>query len=295
MMGKNMLDIPKYDPHSPKAVKDIAANGHLWGTLAEQIRTNTCPHIILCGPTGCGKSLFLRIVLEYEKYHPVLRINCTANSGLRDLRDSIRGFARGSRTGSGDFRWVLFEHADALTADTQAFLRRMMETTSATTRFVFECTDAGAIAEPIQSRSALFVANVPDATEIRYELMRRTNFKLDEAVIDEIVGLSRANMRNALLHALSRLWVPRDLKDCRIYDQLLAKRPQQGSDQKTWIQWAVEAEAMCRHEGLDMRDLLLHGWPQNPDISYMLTQWSRLGGISPRALFFRCVGRLITA
>lgn len=290
-----MLDILKYDPHSPRQVKDIVANTTVWESLAHQIRTNACPHILLCGPTGCGKSLFLRIVLEFEKVRPILYIDCTANSGLRDLRDSIRGFARGSRSAQGDFRWVIFEHADSLTADTQAFLRRMMETTSATTRFVFECVDAGAIAEPIQSRSSMFVINTPDATDIRYELMRRTDFQLSEHVVESIVALSRGNLRTALLNALAHRWLSMDVRDNEGYTYILSKRPGKGCSQKEWIQWAVEAETYCKQEGLDVRDLLMLGWPKHPDIYYMLIQWSRLGGISPRALFFRCAGRLLAA
>lgn len=286
-----MLDVLQYDPHTPKTLKDIVGNGGTWKQLYEQIDRNECPHLILCGPAGSGKSLFLKIMLELDRRFPLLKIDCTANSGLRDLRDSIRGFARGSRTVKNDFRWIVLEHADALTADTQAFLRRMMETTSNTTRIVFECRDAGAVAEPILSRSTMFTANMPDSTEIFYEVMRRTDFKLERAIVDEIVAMSSGNLRRALLNALAHLWnldiVQRDLND---YDEILKKRPDVGcADDRAWITWAIESEQACRLHGLDTRDLLNRGWEKNYHVSYMNSQWSRLGGVSPRALFFNCV------
>ena len=286
-----MLDVLQYDPHTPKAVKDIVGNGETWKQLVQQIDTNECPHLILCGPAGCGKSLFLKIVLEANRKFPLLKIDCTANSGLRDLRDSIRGFARGSRTVRNDFRWIVLEHADALTADTQAFLRRMMETTSSTTRIVFECRDAGAIAEPILSRSTLFTVNIPDSTEFFYEVMRRTNFKLEKPVVDEIVSMSSGNLRKALLNGLAHLWNSDIIQsDMTEYDKILKKRPEVGcSNERAWIRWAIEAEQACRLQGLDIRDLLNHGWEKNHHVSYMNSQWSRLGGVSPRALFFNCV------
>lgn len=287
-----MLDIPQYDPLSPKSIENIVGNQVVWKDLAQKIRNNMCPHIVLAGPSGCGKSLFIHTILEYESSRPVLSINCTANSGLRDLRDTVRGFARGSRTARGDFRWIVLEHADALTADTQAFLRRMMETTSNTTRFMFECVDAGAIAEPILSRSNLFVVNPPDETEIRYELMRRTEFTLDSTDINAVLQL-KSSMRTALQHVLAKRWIPdipiRD--DLDIYTELLNKRPSgDAHDSPAWIHWAVEAEQRCRLEGLDVRELLMLGWPNHPDISHMLkVHWSRLGGISTRAMFYRCM------
>ena len=290
-----MIDIPQYDPQTPKNVKDIVGNTESWTQLSEQIEANTCPHIVLCGPAGCGKSLFLRIVLEKNNRYPILRIDCTANSGLRDLRDSIRGFARGSRTNKGDFRWIILEHADALTADTQAFLRRMMETTSNTTRIVFECRDAGAIAEPILSRSMLYVVNTPDMSEVRYELMRRTDFAIPKDRIEEVVKLADGNLRKGLIHVLAIRWnSDLYLSEIKMYDTILAKRPT-SKESEEWIVWAVEAEKECREQGLDMRNLLSYGWQKNQHVFYVCSQWSRLGGISSRALFFTCMKLLIDA
>jgi len=286
-----MLDIPQYDPQSPKTIGDIVGNKDVWENLAEQIRTNKCPHIVLSGPPGCGKSLFIHTILECEAYHPVLTINCTANSGLRDLRDAVRGFARGSRTIKGDYRWIVLEHADSLTADTQAFLRRMMETTSTTTRFLFECNDAGAIAEPILSRSTLFVVNNPDPTEVRYELARRTEYSLPEEEYDTVLTLKK-NMRTALMYVLSRRWISdaSSIDRIGVYKELLAKRPTDASEERAWVAWAVQADQVCRQHGYDVRELLSVGWPNDSDISHMLNvHWSRLGGISTRAIFFRCL------
>jgi replication factor C small subunit len=221
-------------------------------------------------------------------------IDCTANSGLRDVRDNIRGFARGSRTNKGDLRWVILEHADALTADTQAFLRRMMETTAANTRFLFECCDAGAIAEPILSRSTLFTVNRPDDTEMRYEIMRRTDYALSEDVIASLICRSRGNVRMALLSALAIRWTSGSIDDHSEYANLVKCKPTSLNPQE-WILWALKAETECRLRGLDMRELLEYGWPNNRHVAYMRQQWSRLGGISTRALFFRCVSGILNS
>ncbi len=288
-----MLDELQYDPHTPKTVADIVGNTEIWERLAKQIREDTVPHIILGGPAGCGKSIFLHIVLELECKRPVLKIDCTANPGLRDLRDAIRGFSRGSRTNDGHFRWIWLEHADNLASDTQAFLRRMMETTSNTTRFVFECRDAGAISEPVLSRSILFIVNAPDEMEIMYEIKRRTDFRPDDSLVKSIIQTSDGNLRKAMIHALAYVWNPDiDSKNNELED-VLDKRPKSNNSEE-WIRWAIDAEQFCKLNGYDVRNILKLGWPNNSHVFYVCSQWSRLGGVSPKTLFFQCIHKLIT-
>ncbi|NBT46931.1 MAG: hypothetical protein EBT07_03805 [Actinobacteria bacterium] len=281
-----MLDSSKYDPLSPKRIDEIVGNTDTWSTLKLSISNNTSSHIVLAGPAGCGKSLFLRLALAG---FPTLVIDCTANFGLRDVRDSIRIFARGSRTSDGKMRWVVFEHADSLTADTQAFLRRMLETTAATTRFVFECREAGAISEPILSRSSITTVNAPDLTEIRYELQRRTQNRLSEETLGLIAKHCYGNVRSALLNALAKSYCDSPLVgvDHNTIHSLLAER-----GVKDWVSWAVHTEEVCRHQGIDLRDILRIGWPASPTVANTCATWSRLGGTSPRTLFFDCIASL---
>ena len=282
-----MLDSLQYDPHSPKNVDEIVGNTDVWSSTAALIRTNKASHTVLVGPPGCGKSLFIRIVLAT---FPTLHIDCTANFGLRDVRDSIRTFAKGSRADPNKMRWIVFSRADALTSDTQAFLRRMLETTSANTRILFECRDAGAISEPIYSRSTLVLVNAPDGTDMTYEVQRRTNYALDRAVVARILKHSHGNMRMALLHALAALYCDMSY-DSPLEDRLKA-RPS-SSSLKQWVEWASYAEQTCKHNGIDLRDVLRIGWPNNPIVANTCAQWSRLGGTSTRALFFDCVSHIV--
>lgn len=291
-----MLDSTRYDPHTPKAVEDVVGNTDIWKHTAGLIRSNMASHIVLVGPAGSGKSLFLRIALSG---FPTLFIDCTANFGLRDVRDTIRIFARGSRTNDGKLRWIIFERADALTADTQAFLRRMLETTSNTTRIVFECRDSGAISEPIISRSSIVCVQSPDETEAAYELSRRTGYTLDRGAVDLIVKHSYGNMRTAIMNALAIVHcggMSRIGSGYTAIEEILQERPPMGSNNTSsplWVDWAIRAETRCKMEGIDLRDILRIGWPQNPIVSNTCLQWSRLGGTSPRNLFFDCIASLL--
>lgn len=285
-----MLDTATYDIHSPKVVSDIVGNSSTWETLYKSILDGSASHIVLVGPAGCGKSLFLKLALPS---FPTLYVDCTANFGLRDVRDSIRVFARGSRTSDNKHRWLIFEHADALTSDAQAFLRRMLETTSGSTRIVFECRDSGAISEPILSRSSIVSVNAPDSTEAVYEVLRRTDFKLGKSKAEALVRHSCGNMRSALLHGLSCVHCGDEniFSGIEIVNKLLSERPTT-TNNEDWIAWACACEQSCRVSGIDLRDILRIGWPNNPSVAYICMQWSRLGGTSPRTLFFTGIAKL---
>jgi hypothetical protein len=292
-----MLDTLKYDPHTPKTVPDIVGNTEAWARLQGLIQTNTASHTILVGPPGCGKSLFVRIALAGFL---TLVVDCTANFGLRDVRESVRTFARGGLAPDGRLRWVVFKHADALTADTQAFLRRMLETTSTFTRFLFECRDAGAITEPIVSRSSILNINTPDRTEAVYEISRRVDHTLSPETVNTIVDQSQGNMRSAVLEALAYRHVvfaaaAGGVEGAQIgrggprIAQLLRDRPAAGD---WWIEWAIRTEEAARVEGMDLRDVLKVGWPLSPKVSYYCGLLSRLGGTSSRIIFMSCIAAL---
>jgi replication-associated recombination protein RarA len=283
-----MLDTSQFDPLSPKRIEDVVGNTQIWKETFALIKDNNISHIVLVGPAGSGKSVFLRNALAG---FTTLVIDCTANFGLRDNRDILRLFARGSRSTNGNLRWIILEHADSLTADTQSFLRRMLETTSNTTRFVFECRDGGAITEPIYSRSRIITVGCPDQTEIMYELQRRTEYALDKKQIDTIVKYCFGNMRYALMQALAKRWCNIDAcpSNAERIEALLSERSED------WIQWALRVESICKLEGIDLRDVLRIGWPNNTTVSNTCAQWFRLGGTSPRTLFFDCISSLLHA
>lgn len=285
-----MLDSTHYDPFSPKCVDDIVGNNDCWKRLGVAIAADKATNLILVGPPGCGKSLFLRFALAGRRS---LHIECTANAGLRDVRDSIHIFACGAKMASDPLRWIVFEHADMLTADTQAFLRRMLETTAETTRFVFECRDIGAISEPILSRGTIINVSAPDDTEILYEIKRRSGFSISDSISAQIAALSYGNLRTAVLYTLAFKHTGVAFPKTEI-DRLLSLRPP-GTDLGDWVSWAIQTEEYCRSNGIDLRDILRLGWPMSPVVNNTVSTWSRLGGTSPRTLFFDCVYQIVAA
>jgi hypothetical protein len=127
------------------------------------------PHIVLVGGAGTGKSCALRLCLGTSVS---VWLRCSQDPTLRDNRDRIKASAR-RRVEEGRTSWIVLEHADTLHTDAQAFLRRIIETSTGSSRFVLEVRDAAAVAEPLLSRCVLFNGPRLLEYEIRAEVMRR--------------------------------------------------------------------------------------------------------------------------
>jgi DNA polymerase III delta prime subunit len=281
------MDSKIYDPYSPKTIDDIVGNNELWQTIATKIENKICPHLIICGASGVGKSIFTRNCLVNRGY-TVFVYNCIADSGLRDIRDAIRSFARGGIDSNKNHRWIILEHADSLTADTQAFLRRLLETASSSTRFIFEVRESGAISEPILSRSWLCTVNTPSIPEIRYEILRRTNHELPVEDADRIAYESCGNVRSAVHQALA-IWNNK-FNDKNIGNGLdiinsqWDKKPSD-TDSEEYCRWACETIQILRKHGADPRTFLRLKMGNNAHALRVLSKWNRPGGASSRSMW----------
>ena len=132
-------------------------------------RDGNCPHIIISGLPGIGKTtsiLALAHALLGDAYKEgVLELNASdercvrlingpdARSGIDVVRNRIKDFAKKKVTlPSGRHKIVILDEADSMTPGAQQALRRTMEIYSNTTRFALACNQSNKIIEPIQSR-----------------------------------------------------------------------------------------------------------------------------------------------
>jgi hypothetical protein len=190
------MDTAAADPHSPKRIEQMAGSSD-WGRLASLVTRPDPPNVILVGAAGIGKSCALRLALGSAI---TIWLRASQDPTLRDNRERIKTAAR-RRVEAGTISWIVLEHADTLHADAQAFLRRIIETSMGSSRFVLEVRDAAAIAEPLLSRCVLFQAPQLLPYEIRGEVLRRSP-SLPIEVASEFAAQSDGNVRWAVLQGL---------------------------------------------------------------------------------------------
>lgn len=248
-----LMDTPDHDPQRPRRVEDMACAEN-WGRLAEMLQREDPPNVVLVGRAGIGKSCALRLALAGKIG---MWMRCSTDPTLRDNRERIKMTARGRADGT---RWIVLEHADLLHADAQAFLRRIIETSVGSTRFVLEVRDLAAIAEPLLSRTTLFTVATPLPYEIRAEIQRRVP-AVSLAVADRLAEQSKGNIRWAVLQALGGS------------DGMVAGAAKP-DDVRSW------GDLLSAMEHLQNSGSAPHMWLGVPST----TDWERPGGACPWAL-----------
>lgn len=190
------MDTVEHDPHRPCSISEMAGATD-WIRLQTLVARKDPPHVVLVGGAGTGKSCALRLCLGASVS---VWLRCSQDPTLRENRDRIKTAAR-RRVEEGRTSWIVLEHADALHTDAQAFLRRIIETSTGSSRFVLEVRDAAAVAEPLLSRCILFNGPRLLEYEIRAEVMRRApTLSVEDA--SRFAAQCDGNVRWATLQAL---------------------------------------------------------------------------------------------
>lgn len=165
------------EKYHPRTMSEILGQDPVVRYLSSFAESGTLPHLILTGPHGTGKSAAVGCTAR-ALYHDNWELN-TSVFPVADLFSQGKSFleqdARFAHTYQKNqsllsnfkhiltwsasvqpldagFKLMVFEDAHALTRDAQQALRRIMERTSTTCRFIFTTTNPSAIIPAISSR-----------------------------------------------------------------------------------------------------------------------------------------------
>jgi replication factor C small subunit len=222
-----MLWTEKYRPCS---FSEILGQEPVVHHLSSFATSGTLPHLILTGPHGTGKSTAVGC-LARALYHDNGELN-TSVFPVADLFSQGKSFLEqddrythiyqknqslivnfkyilkwyaSMRPLDAEFKLMVFEDAHALTRDAQQALRRIMERTSNTCRFIFTTTNPSAIIPAISSRCLpLFFAPVSQEVILRHLTGIREKEAADTLTctdddIDLIVQAAGGDLRRAVL------------------------------------------------------------------------------------------------
>jgi replication factor C small subunit len=145
---------------SKKLDSNIVGQAAIVDRLKAYVEKKNMPNLMFVGPPGVGKTL-CAVALAYEIFgedfkQNFMELNASDERGIDVVREQIKNYASSLPFGGNRFKIIFLDEADALTRDAQNALRRTMENTSSTTRFILSANYSSKIIEPIQSRCALF-------------------------------------------------------------------------------------------------------------------------------------------
>lgn len=172
------------EKYRPKKFEDVVGQEEIIKRVKSLVNSLNIPHLLFAGPAGTGKSTLALIIVKQlfgeswrENY---LELNASDERGIDVVRQKVKDFARTRAIGDVPFKVIFLDEADALTREAQQALRRTMENSTATCRFILSCNYSSKIIDPIQSRCVVF----------RFQLLEKKDIKRRVEYISQNEGLS---------------------------------------------------------------------------------------------------------
>ncbi len=197
------------EKYRPKTLDDVVDLHDIVESLKAFMRNpKTMPHLMLAGIPGTGKTT-TALCIAHELFgiqnwrNFTLELNASDERGIDTVRERVKDFSRYSRGAFGDvpFALVILDECDQMTGPAQTALRRIMETSSRTSRFILICNQSSKIIEPIQSRCAIFRFSRLDRNAMKEHLLciaKKEKVDISPEAAERIVDYSEGDLRHAI-------------------------------------------------------------------------------------------------
>lgn len=207
-MAANEEALMWVEKYRPKTLDDVVDLKDIIDSLKSFMKNpKIMPHLMLAGIPGTGKTT-VALCIARELFGDnwktfTLELNASDERGIDIVRDRIKDFSRYSRAAFGKvpFALIILDESDQMTSAAQTALRRIMETSSRTSRFILICNQSGKIIEPIQSRCAIFRFSKLDRKAMiahLHYIAKKENLTLSPQAAEGIVDYAEGDLRQAI-------------------------------------------------------------------------------------------------
>lgn len=197
------------EKYRPKKLSGVVDQKEIIKGISNLIKSPDTPHMLFAGPAGVGKTttaLCIAMELLGEEWRKnTLELNASDERGIKMVRERVKEFAASIKlAGDKEFgkpKIIILDEADEMTSEAQTALRRIIEDSARTTRFVIICNYLSQIIEPIQSRCVVFrFTRLPKENVIDHLKMicEQQKVKYEEKALAQIYEATSGDLRHSI-------------------------------------------------------------------------------------------------
>lgn len=197
------------EKYRPKTLDEVVDQKEIIKGISNLIKSPDLPHMLFSGPAGVGKTssaiCIARQLLGEEWRKNTLSLNASDERGIKMVRERVKEFAASIKLASdkefGKPKIIILDEADEMTSEAQTALRRIIEDSSRTTRFIIICNYLSQIIEPIQSRCVVFrFTRLPKENVIEHLKMicEKEKVKHDDKAVAQIYDAAGGDLRHTI-------------------------------------------------------------------------------------------------
>jgi replication factor C small subunit len=211
VQAKNLSNLMWVEKYRPFKLDDIVNQKEIVESLKNLMKEPAeMPHLLFTGPAGVGKTTtalcMSRQLLGEDWKRDTLELNASDERGIKMVRERVKEFAavikiRTTERDERKFRIIILDEADEMTSEAQTALRRIIEDSSETTRFMIICNYLSQIIEPIQSRCAIFRFKRIEKETLEDHLKwlcKKEGIKYDDKAISQIFDSTNGDLRHSI-------------------------------------------------------------------------------------------------
>jgi len=200
--------LPWVEKYRPVHLSQVDGNEHIKRSLKNYGGISSIPHLLFYGPPGTGKtSTILALARDHYGFNlksTVLELNASDHRDIDTVRGVISTFCNNSTlsfTNKSPVKLVILDEADAMTAEAQSALRRIIEKSSKNVRFCICCNYIGKILPALQSRCTKFKFKPIEDTSLKCtakRIIENESICIDQGGIDAILNISNGDARKVI-------------------------------------------------------------------------------------------------